>query len=116
MINRAALILRYKEPAVRWINEADPVPGSVSISLADVNRERTVYLVSDEDADTDEDIRRWVKENFHALWEGELEGWYTDETLWPSGRTLKKFDQWFEVECHTVLIDTVDGPLVDDET
>ena len=116
MINRAALILRYKEPAVRWINEADPIPDRVLISLTDVNRERTVYLVSDEDAATDEDIRRWVKENFHVLWEAELEGWYTDESLWPSGRTLKKFDQWFEVECHTVLVDTVDGPLVDDET
>lgn len=115
MINRAALILKYKEPAVRWINEADPDPAGNSICLADVNRERTVYLVSDEDADSEADVRQWVQENVGALWESELEGWYTDQALWPRDRTLKKFDQWFEVECHTVLIDTVDGVLVDDE-
>jgi hypothetical protein len=26
MVNRGAVILRHKEPAVRWINEADPKP------------------------------------------------------------------------------------------
>lgn len=116
MVNRAALVLKYKEPAIRWINEADPDPEGIHISLDDVNRERTVYLVSDEDADTDTAVRRWVQDNLDMLWESELEGWYTDEALWPTDRTLKKFDQWFDIECHTVLVDTVDGPLFDDET
>ena len=25
MVNRTALLLRYKEPAIEWINETDPV-------------------------------------------------------------------------------------------
>jgi hypothetical protein len=115
MVNRAALILRYKEPAVRWINEADPDPDAISISLADANRERTVYLISDEDGDTDAAVRQWVKNNFRTLWETELGGWYTDEELWPEDRTLKKFDQWFDVECHTMLMDIVGEPIIDDE-
>ncbi len=101
---------------MRWINEADPDPEGINITVEGVNRERTVYLISDADADTDNDIRRWVEHNFRALWELELEGWYTDEDLWPKNRTLKRFDEWFDVECHTVLVDTVDGPLIDDET
>jgi hypothetical protein len=116
VLNRAALLLKYKEPAVRWINEAEPDPEGIKITIEDVNRERTVYLISDADADTDEDTRKWVKANFRLLWEWELEGWYTDERLWPTKRTLKKFDEWFDVECHTVLVDTVDGPVIDDET
>jgi hypothetical protein len=28
---------------------------------------------------------------------------------------LKLFKKWFEVQCHTVLIDTVEEPIVDDE-
>lgn len=116
MVNRGALILRYKEPAVRWINEADPDPEGMEFTLAEINQERTVYLVSDATGDTDASLRKWVKDNFLALWESELEGWYTDESLWPEDRTLKAFHQWFDVECHTVLIDTVGGPIVDDET
>ena len=115
MINRAALILRYKEPAVRWINEADPSPGESPVSVADANQERTVYLVSEGDVATGKEMRRWVRANYQNLWETELEGWYTDDALWPKNRTLKEFDRWFEVECHSVLIDTVGGPLIDDD-
>lgn len=113
MVNRAALILRYKAPAVRWINEADPYPDSHAISTAETNEERTVYLVSDRDAETPATVRRWVRRNFRELFEAELEGWYTDPDLWPANLTLKLFDEWFDVECHTVLIDTVGDTIVE---
>ncbi len=116
MINRAAIILRYKEPAVRWINEADPVADGRDITLSEVNRERTVYLISDDDGDGDEAVDRWVRKNYRELFESELEGWYTDPDLWPPKRTFKLFQQWFDVECHTVLTDTVGGEIYDDET
>jgi hypothetical protein len=45
MLNRAALILRYKQPFVDWINAADPSPTSRTLTLAEVNQEHTVYLV-----------------------------------------------------------------------
>ena len=53
MLNRAAVILRYKQPFVDWINAADPSPTSHTLTLAEVNQERTVYLVEVED-DEDE--------------------------------------------------------------
>lgn len=115
MVNRAALILKYKEPAVRWINEVDPCPDAPPITIEETNGERNVYLISDDDADTSEDVKRWVRRNFRALFDTELEGWYTDPGLWPANRTLKMFNEWFDVECHTVLIDTVGGPIFDDE-
>jgi hypothetical protein len=51
MLNRAALILRYKQPFVDWINAADPSPTSRTLTLAEVNQEHTVYLVDVEDED-----------------------------------------------------------------
>ena len=87
MLNRAALLLRYKDPAVRWINAVDPNPSAVPVTLDDVNTERTVYLISDEDADSSDGVRNWVGANFRALFESELEAWYTDpierQLLWP---------------------------------
>ena len=114
MVNRTALILRYKEPAVQWINEADPVEDAIVLSVKEVNTERTVYLISEEDGENGETQQAWIKRNFRNLFESELEGWYTDPDLWPKPRTLKLFYEWFETEFNTVIIDTVDEPLFDD--
>lgn len=115
MLNRAVLILRYKEPAVRWINEADPYPDGGEVTVEGANRECTVYLISDEVADTPQKLRMWVQDNFRMLFESELEGWYTEPALWPQPLTMKLFDAWFSVECHSMVFDTVGGPIVDDE-
>ena len=106
MINRAAVILRYSEPAIAWINAADPYGVGPQVTGPSVNSDRTVYLVGDEVADSDEALAQWIALNFEALFEQELEAWYTDESVWPTGRTLRLFLEWFEVECHSVLVDT----------
>jgi hypothetical protein len=90
LLNRAALLLRYKEPAVRWINEADPDPAGKEVTLEDANSERPVYLISDEDAESSDAVRHWVETNFRALFESELEGWYTDPELWPNEISLER--------------------------
>ncbi|MFH2045295.1 MAG: hypothetical protein ABIK92_09125 [Pseudomonadota bacterium] len=112
MINRAAIILKYKEPFVRWINEADPYEDHKEITLESANEDRTVYLITVEEG---ENFGKWVSLNFKMLFENELEGWYTDESLWPKNRNKKTFNEWFDFECHTVIIDTVGGAIEDDE-
>jgi hypothetical protein len=113
VINRAAIILRYREPAVRWINEADPYddPG---ITREMVNKERTVYLIRAEDAETSAAVDEWIELNYRQLFEAELQGWYTDPTLWPQDLTLQLFREWFDVEYHSVLIDAVGGRIYDE--
>ncbi len=116
MINRAAVILTYKPPAVRWINDADPYNEDPGIALQSVNEDRTVYLIAEQDADDSEAFEKWLSNNYSALFEAELEGWYTDESLWPKNRDRKLFNEWFEVGCHSVIEDTVGLPIEDDET
>jgi hypothetical protein len=85
MLNRAALILRYKQPVVDWINAADPSPSSHTLTLAEVNQEHTVYLVEVEDQD---ELAQWLARHHEELFEHELNGWYTDPGLWPrTGRS-----------------------------
>ena len=91
MINRAAVILKYKEPAVKWINDADPYNENPGISLESVNEENTIYLISNQDADSSTILRKWLNLNYKALFESELEEWYTDEKLWPEKRDIKLF-------------------------
>ena len=114
MLNRAAVILKYKEPAIKWINDADPYNDDPGITKESVNEERTVYLISDDDAGGPDAVDRWIERNWKILFEAELEGWYTDPDLWPKKLTLRLFRAWFTVECHTVLHDTVGGEIYDD--
>jgi hypothetical protein len=115
MINRSAVILKYKDPAIKWINASDPFNDDPGITIDSVNDDRTVYLIREEDADTPDILNKWIKMNYKNLFENELEGWYTDESLWPPKRDLKLFKKWFDVQCYTVLIDTVEAPIIDDE-
>jgi len=115
VVNRSALLLKYKTSAIAWINAADPYNDDPGVTIDSVNQERTVYLISDADSETDDAVKRWIKRNYKELFEEELEGWYTVPDLWPEKRTLKLFNEWFDVECHTVLIDTVDGAIYDDD-
>jgi len=78
VINRVAVVLKYREPAVRWINEADPYPDHPGITLSEVNQERTVYLIRDEDSDSPVILERWFKLNDRQLFAAEIEGGYTD--------------------------------------
>ena len=112
MINRAAVILKYKAPFIQWVNEADPYKDNPGTTLESENKDCTVYLILEDDA---EKLEEWISFNFEQLFESEIEDWYNDESLWPKNRTRKLFDEWFDVECHSVLIDTVDGKIIDDE-
>ena len=115
MLNRGALILKYREPMVRWLNGADPYNDDPGITAESLGRERTVYLISEVDVDGERAVEKWVKANFRMLFENELEDWYTDPDLWPKKRTLAEFRKWFEVEYHSVVVDTVGGEIYDDE-
>lgn len=115
MINRAAIILKYKKPAVEWVNEADPVVTDPGISIESANKDGTVYLIRTEDAESQEHIDKWVKLNYEALFESELDSWCTDDALWPKQRDLKLFKEWFDVEYFTLLHDTVSEQIEDDE-
>ena len=115
MINRAAVILVYKKPAVNWVNESDPSGKNPEMTIESINEDYTVYLIRPEDADTPDALNQWIKLNYKTLFENELESWYMDDGLWPQKRTLKMFREWFKVECHSVIEDTVGDPIEDDE-
>jgi hypothetical protein len=112
MLNRAALILRYNKPFVDWINAADPSPTSHALTLAEVNREHTVYLVEVEDED---ELAQWLEHNHQKLFEEELSGWYTEPALWPRDRSLQTLQEWCSFELHTVVVDAGESPLEDDD-
>lgn len=111
MINRAAVVVKFKAPFIKWINEANPFDKRPAITLAEANEDRTIYLIDEDEADHVED---WIALNYGQLFESELEDWEEDSALWPQNRTKELFAAWIEVQCHTVIVDTVGSDIVED--
>jgi hypothetical protein len=112
MLNREMLIVRLKQPFVDWINEADPNPDRVHITLEDANEDSAVFLIHEYAC---EDLEGWLAQCYLPLFEEVLEQWYLVPTLWPQDRDLDLFKAWCEVEVHGIVIDLVDEPLLDDD-
>jgi hypothetical protein len=56
-----------------------------------------------------------LKAVFAEVFEHELFGWHTDESAWPQNRTLALFQEWFDIELHSMVDDLGDIELIDDE-
>ena len=80
MLNRDVLIVRYKQPFVDWVNEADPHPDGHPMTLKDANEDSPVYLIHEY---ASEDFENWLRECYIPLFENILDDWYTDPALWP---------------------------------
>ena len=102
--NRAAIIVRPKAPFVEWVRNADDK--SKSITAEDTAREPNIYLVDDYEMNEEKD--RLLAEYCEDIFEEELNGWITDESVWPKARDLKTFKEWFHVDFHSMVIDLCD--------
>ena len=112
MINRIAVIIRYKKPFVDWINTSDPYEDHPEVTVKSANDDNNVYIIDDRYA---ENFETWLKKNFKTLFDNELNDWYTDPSLWPEKRDLRTFRKWFVVEYFTVVLDLGRGGIFDDE-
>jgi hypothetical protein len=96
-INRHAVILVPTEECLEWVRSCagDDMP------LADVEREPTVYLIPEGKAAPEAYLRR----HFKAIFEEELNSWYTDPDMWPKDRSFKTFKKFFAVQVSTMVFD-----------
>ena len=109
MLNRAALIVRPKQPYLNWAAGLDD-----SGLVPDVAGEKTVYLIPE--FETDEEGQQILRQVYAEVFERELFGWHTDESAWPEKRDFQTFLKWFSVEFHAVVEDVVSDALIDDES
>ena len=112
MLNRDLLVVRLKQPFVDWVNKADPYPDGSRMTLKEVNQDLPTFLIHDYAC---EDLEGWLEQYYETLFAELLEQWYVDDALWPQDITLELFKTWCDVGIHSMVIDLVDEPLVDDQ-
>ena len=100
-INRAALIVRPKQPYVEWANSMDD--GGSKAILKQLRESPSIYLV--ESIDFLEDFDLLIEDNWEWIFKEQLNGWICDPDLWPHGLTRDMFLKWFDCELSTMIWD-----------
>ena len=113
-INRAMVVLRYKQPYLDWVKTAGPSP--MELTLEEANDDGEAFLVPAYDSPIDpvdgtEDAIKWVEKRWRMLFEYVLMSWIQDETAWPKKLSLKLFREWFDVEYKSLIWDMGNEPL-----
>ena len=98
-INRFAVILLPTEACLDWIRSC--TGGDANLTLDELRREPTVYLIPEGKAEP----KSYVRRHFKAMFEAELGSWYTDPTSWPKALSLKNFKKFFEVHVSSMVFD-----------
>lgn len=98
---RLAVILRARKPCLVLANGL--VTG-LTQTLTQIRADAVVYLVPTVEFDLEE-ARAFVETHYARFFTQELAMWTTDQSLWPTERTLALFQRWFEVEVIDRVID-----------
>jgi hypothetical protein len=102
---------RPGQPFLDWLHRADPT--SSELSLEDLRREPTVYLLPE--CENQGEARKCLKEVCGQIFEEQLDGWYRVPSWWPNRRERDAFDRWFEWSFHSVVVDLCDEPLLQED-
>jgi len=110
-INRSVVVLKYRQPFLDWICSIEPGFG-VTTSLDEINEDNDAFLLPAAPIiDGKEDAIAWIEKRWKDIFESKLDGWYTDEALWPKRRSLKMFREWLAVEYSSMVWDLDTTPL-----
>ena len=108
MINRDIIVIKPRQPMLDWINSTDP--HGTTLTLADIQQDCTVLLTPEMDGP--EEVHAFLYELKPLLFEQELAGWYLHRESWPERRTAELFDEWFDLEIHSMAWDLAwDEPI-----
>ncbi len=100
-INRAALIVRPKQPYVDWANSVDD-DGPRAI-LQELRTDPSIYLV--ETIDLLEAVDLLIDDTWEWIFREQLNGWMRDPDLWPDRLTREMFLEWFDCGLSTMIWD-----------
>ncbi|MGQ7246781.1 hypothetical protein ACUN9Y_05530 [Halomonas sp. V046] len=103
LLNRSALSVRPTQHFVDWINALEPTMGDDDLTLADVERESTIYLIPE--MDTPEALETFVRERYLDVLETELRAWEEDQRQWPETLDWALFQRFLQVEHSYLAID-----------
>ena len=111
LLNRSALSVRPTQAFVDWINALEPTMGDDDLTLDDVERESTIYLIPE--MDTPEALETFVQERHQVILETELRAWEEDEEQWPEALDWLLFQHFLRIEHSYLAMDLDDDTALE---
>jgi hypothetical protein len=105
-VDRTVLLVRGREPFLKWVQN---LPDPTEITLEELNRECTVYLVAEYCHEHEKE--KLINKHFRTIFKNELASWWLDMADWPATRSLAVFKMWFAVDVHSMVLDLVPEPI-----
>lgn len=106
-INRTVVVIKPKQPLLDWLKQDPTLP---PLTLDDLQQDCTAILVPDFYGI--KETLEYLEPRKPMLFEMELAGWWTDPQMWPEDRTRDVFDDWFDLEVHSMVWDASDTAIV----
>ena len=107
IVNRSAAIIRAKILYAEWAQGCND--GEPYLTLEEHRTDPTVYLIPEIIEEGDEE--HILRQHFGTIFEHELAVWTLEKDSWPPNRDFETFQEWFEVEFHTMVIDLCEGEI-----
>ena len=107
-IDRSVAIIKPKQPFVDWVNSVADA-GDDQYTIQDFSTDCSVILLPV--VDSDEVAEALIKDMYQDVFELELSSWMTDDDTWPEDITYKMFLEWFDVEFHSMVFDSLDDDI-----
>jgi hypothetical protein len=110
-INRAAAIIKPKQPFVDWLNS---LPDDDRVyTLEELSADNLTFLTPE--ADSREGAIEYIRKKYSLIFEWELWGWVTAKEWSPAKRDWKVLKEWFEIEINSEVFDLVDRAVEKEE-
>ncbi len=109
-LNRSAVVLRPKQPFLEWaatVHKDDPQ--TAEETRAAFTQDRTVFLLPE--YNSDQVAAENLSDFAQLLFEEMLQSWSLDMNAWPSDREWETFQEWFEFECFSMVVDAFEEKL-----
>ena len=109
-VDRSLVVIKPRQAFFDWLKETPD--WELDLTLETLRVDCTALLIPE--FEEPEGAISYVDDIFEQIFEMELASWCADEKVWPQKRTLKMFWEWFDVELHSMVIDTADEADEDD--
>ncbi|MBS4095353.1 MAG: hypothetical protein KGZ83_00775 [Sulfuricella sp.] len=103
-VNRSIALIKPRQPFFDWLK--DTPDWDLDLTLDILRLDCTSLLIPE--FEEPEEAVSYIDEMYERLFEMELASWVQESEHWPQKRTLQMFWEWFDVELHSLVIDTVE--------
>lgn len=108
IVNRNVLLVKPRKPFVDWANR---LPGAETLKVSEGELRNDCLSVLIPDFAHEEQATAYIQTIYRFLFEEMLFSWCTDDKLWPKQRSFRTFQQWFDIEMHSMIVDTVEDEI-----